>query len=291
MSGIGDLAGLSAPLTKLVESVEKAIGATLGPWQTRRMAKAEAEASITHARAEGETRLILAGADIETEDLRRRTAQRLIHREVQRQANIEAIVTAASDHLPPHVSPEPVDDDWITDFLERCKDVSNHDMKQLWAKILAGEVATPGSFSPRTLHAMKLLSQQDAKIFKLYSSFLFGGDFAPPVRIPCDNDTNTFLLEKGLPPLALSHLKQLGFVESSAGLSSQDLDGIRITCSGDAFRLAANTKRTFLFVEHLTQTGAEIASVIDIPRNPQYLDFIRQHLSRKHAITLLDEST
>ena len=60
------------------------------------------------------------------------------------------------------VSEKPVDEDWIHHFLGNCADVGDKQMQDLWARILAGEVESPGRFSKRFLEFMKCLGKQEA---------------------------------------------------------------------------------------------------------------------------------
>jgi len=61
---------------------------------------------------------------------------------------------------------EPIDFDWFVRFFEESGNISNEEMQDLWASVLAGEVKTPGSFSRKTLDVLRNLSQNDAKLFK-----------------------------------------------------------------------------------------------------------------------------
>ena len=64
------------------------------------------------------------------------------------------------------VSDEKVNEDWTTRFFNYAQDISDDEMQELWARILAGEVKRPNSFSLRTLELIKNLSKQEAEIFK-----------------------------------------------------------------------------------------------------------------------------
>lgn len=58
------------------------------------------------------------------------------------------------------------DFDWHTRFFEACGNVSDEDMQQLWAKLLAGEIYHPGSSSLRTLECLRNLSKEEALLFQ-----------------------------------------------------------------------------------------------------------------------------
>jgi hypothetical protein len=64
-----------------------------------------------------------------------------------------------------------MDDDWVAHFFDKCRNVSNEDMQRLWAKVLAGEANTPGSFSRKTINLVADLNAGDANLFTLLCSF------------------------------------------------------------------------------------------------------------------------
>lgn len=69
------------------------------------------------------------------------------------------------------------DFDWFVRFFEAAGNVSDDTMQNLWAKILAGEISQPSSFSLKTIDVMRNLSKRDAELFiKICShSFMSSG--------------------------------------------------------------------------------------------------------------------
>lgn len=196
-----DLKGWGEPVSKLIDAVRSATGVRYEPNRIRRKARAEADA-----------RIILAKADIQVSEITQRAAHRMIHREVRRQENIDAIVDSAMKQLPDSVAKEPVDDGWLAGFFEQCQDVSGEQLQQLWGRLLAGEVARPGSFSLRTLGMVKVLEASDAKLFTNLRRFIWRG----PVffMLPRTNETDEFLKSAGLYPTVLAHLQTIGLMQA-----------------------------------------------------------------------------
>lgn len=155
----GALSAASAPLTKLVETVSAGLGRVYEPTHLRRMAKAESDKMV-----------VLANAAVEVSDIQRRAADRWLAVEAIRQNNIEAIADKAGSELPASVGDVPVEQGWAAKFFDSCKDVSQEEMQSLWARLLAGEVAAPGSFSLRTLQVLAMLSSAEAKLFDAFCS-------------------------------------------------------------------------------------------------------------------------
>ena len=155
-----DLKGLSEPLTKLVEVVSEGIGTLYAPFGTVRQAKADATSKI-----------ILAEADAEILNIEDRAQKRLIYRESQRQENIEAITSKSALELGDEVSDKEVDQDWVTQFFGHAQDIYDQDLQILWARILAGEVSSPGKYSKRTLQFLKSFDKWEAILFTHICSF------------------------------------------------------------------------------------------------------------------------
>ena len=56
--------------------------------------------------------------------------------------------------------------DWHIRFFEECGTVSDENLRDLWAKLLANEVDTPGNCSFRTLNTLKNLTPREAFLFQ-----------------------------------------------------------------------------------------------------------------------------
>lgn len=56
--------------------------------------------------------------------------------------------------------------DWHIRFFEDSGNISDEELQNIWARILAGEVYHPGSYSLRTLECLKNLSPEEAQLFK-----------------------------------------------------------------------------------------------------------------------------
>ena len=94
--------------------------------------------------------------------LAQRAERRLQMQRERQQHNLERVMALALEYCPEHVSAQDIDPDWFQQFCELILDISNHSMQQLWAKILAGEIASPGKFSLKTLHTLKRMSYKEA---------------------------------------------------------------------------------------------------------------------------------
>jgi uncharacterized repeat protein (TIGR03899 family) len=157
-----DLKAIEKPLVKLIETVRDGVGAVYEPHRIVRKAKAEAQAAII--RAEGE---------VNVEEVAARARARNEWLENRRQVTIEAVSAMAAEFLSETVSEKPVDPDWTVRFFDYCQDVSDQQMQSFWAKLLSGEVTTPGTYSQRTLSIVRDMRPQDALAFTRFSTFLW----------------------------------------------------------------------------------------------------------------------
>ena len=69
------------------------------------------------------------------------------------------------------VSDAAVDQDWFTQFRDKAEKVSDENMQQLWAKVLAGEVKEPGTTSLHAIDFLSKMSKQDAQLIEKLCPF------------------------------------------------------------------------------------------------------------------------
>lgn len=164
------------PTSKLIDAVSGAIGKIYEPTHVRKMADAKAYEIKTIGQAlQNNTNIPIEYTEgnvsantKDFDDLVKRAQSRLGYQEICKQQNIESVTQKAylllSDEK--ECSEEPVDKDWMIRFFNSVEDISDEDMQNLWAKILAGEVKQPKSFSLRTLETLKNLSKDEALLFE-----------------------------------------------------------------------------------------------------------------------------
>ena len=163
-------------------------GPILAPWRASKegraqLISAEAKAGARRIEAHGDADVIRIIAEATYEALQYSVApselakwpveinhsditQRLEFQERKRQANITAVLKDAADTLgDKEVADHEPDPDWTARFFDDVQDVSSADMQNIWARILAGEVETPGRTSLRTLSILRDMCQREAQLF------------------------------------------------------------------------------------------------------------------------------
>jgi len=178
---IKDLLGISKPLLKLVDVVAKGTGVLYKPTSIRKEAKAKADEIRYIAQAEADKIIIVTKAEADSKkmlaiaeaDIEERIKARLCSQELQRQQTIEYITEQSEQYLADHVSDEPVEDDWVKRFFHISQDITNKKLQDVWARILAGEINQPGSYSLRSLEVLKNMTQKEAQIFQRACGLVF----------------------------------------------------------------------------------------------------------------------
>lgn len=90
--------------------------------------------------------------------------------------------------LPPGAEEEPeLDPRWKARFVRDAEDAADETMRDLLARILAGEFERPGAFSLKTLSVVRDLDQRTARLFEAVSPMVVLGNFLPPYADAVDS--------------------------------------------------------------------------------------------------------
>lgn len=264
---LANLGELSKPATVLIEKISGAIGVVFEPHQIKRIARAEAEADK-----------IKAVAKIELTEIQRRAMVRMVQEEGKKQENIESISAQAASTLNDDAKPENVEDDWISYFFDKCKLVSDSEMRGVWARILSGEANSPGSFSKRTVDVVASLDKPDAALFTQLCSFawMIGSSVTPLVFDPDDSIYN----DRGINFNTLTHLETLGLLRFDPqfgflrrGLQSEAV----IFYYGSPFLVGFGDKEdTSLTLGQvlLSQAGQQLAPICGSKPLPEFPEYV-----------------
>jgi len=194
-----NLGELSKPATVLVEKISEAVGGLFKPWQIVRVTRAEAAADQ-----------IRVESQIQISDLQRRAVHRFLVEEGKKQSNIEDITQKALPLLHEESKPQEIENDWITNFFDKCRIVSDEDMRQIWSAVLAGKANSPGAFSRRTVNLLSDLEKRDAELFTKLCGFIWIiGDENPLIF----DFAGRSHINDALKFDELAHLESLGLVQ------------------------------------------------------------------------------
>ena len=194
-------------LEKLMDYTASGVGAIAGLLLAPLRASREGKARLTAAKADAEVRRIEAESDAQSlviiadaqakarqsfdtpiesergmmEISRDNITQKIEFQERKRLANVRSVVTYAAEELQDkEVQDHAPDPDWTARLFDSVQDVSSEEMQRIWAKILSGEVESPGRTSLRTLDTLRNMTKRDAEMFRDVCDFVIrdvGHDF------------------------------------------------------------------------------------------------------------------
>ena len=102
-----------------------------------------------------------------------------------------------------------MDDDWIVNFFDKGRLISDEVMQALWAKVLAGETNSPGKYSRRTVNVLASLDHHDGILFSKLCGFCWSNNRNMPIIF---NTTDLIYTEHGITFQALTHLDSCGLI-------------------------------------------------------------------------------
>ena len=276
--------GLTKPATVLIEKVSDAVGALWEPRQIRRVAQAQADAAMT-----------LAKADIEINEVQRRAAQRFVDEETRKQLNMETILNTAIPDINANAPTEDVEGDWITNFFDKCRSVSDNEMQLLWSRILSGEANAPGSFSRKTVNLVADLDRASAKQFHTLCGFgwQFGNVFSPLIFDFRDQIYN----QRGIGLFSLGELDAIGLVQIgiTTGFQLQELPK-RVTAGYQdrtiQLELPKDTDNTLKVGKVLlTPSGLQLSRIVNPDRIDGFFEYIYDRWAGESLVAPRDDQT
>ncbi len=272
-----DVLGLSQPVTRLIEKISDAIGTWYEPRRIRNVAQAKTDAAFI--KEEGQ---------IKINELQERAMLRFISEEAKKQENIESIIQKAIPLVAEESSkPDEMEDDWIVNFFDKCRIISDDDMQQLWSKILAGEANAPGTYSKRTVNLLGSIEKKDADSFTSFCTFIWNiGDGTTPLiydynaeiynRQILDFETYPHLIELGL--IYCDFLRGFTWRNSNNTLPASYFEKTFVLEIPE--RNKDHQKDPyFMNIGHalLTNSGKELSQICNSKPDDEFLDYVLQN--------------
>lgn len=70
-----------------------------------------------------------------------------------------------------------IDQTWFLNFSNMASNISDDKVQELWSNILTKEIKNPGSFSLRTIEALKNISKEEATLFEKVAKYCINDSF------------------------------------------------------------------------------------------------------------------
>lgn len=170
---------------KLIDYAASGLGRVAGPmmapgraWLEGKALEIEAKpkgrALITDSEAMAQAQAYVQSPETAVQgklDVSQRAEMQFRFQVEKQQRNIEDIVHNAVGNLDgkevPDVKP---DHDWTSRFFVDAQDVSSSQMKELYGRVLSGQIERPGSFSLLSLSVLRNMDQATARLFRTLCS-------------------------------------------------------------------------------------------------------------------------
>jgi hypothetical protein len=144
------------------------------------VASLEGIAAERRAETQGRIKVISTGADQIAAKMKvdpeyaRAAVKKFGQRILREQINLDQISQAAARELGGKgmedagnaPEPPPIDDDWLNSFEKEASQRSTEEMQAMFARILAGEIRKPSTFSVKTIKLLGQLDTRPASLFR-----------------------------------------------------------------------------------------------------------------------------
>jgi hypothetical protein len=170
------------------------------------------------------------------------------------------------------------------DFIARAEsiasDLNDSTLRDLFARVLAGEISRPGGYSMKTLELIRTLDADVARLFDHVRQFVFDGAF-----IFSGEGWDEFLEKRGVPDTVWPELQEAGLVaigDAFSSSSSIEIDNSATWTYGARqlrAELRANADKDWFSITRLTRAGRQIASVLPPTQDDSYFFEVGTHLA------------
>lgn len=258
-----------AALDRLVGDLIDVPRTSIAAFNQRRKARADVrEAMIRRA---GEKAIGKIETDEQAIDL---VVDRMLNEELRKQENKERVAELAMEDLredPPKEEDgfnEEEFTDWMNVFSRYAEDASSERLRELWAKVLAGQIKKNRAFSFGTLRLLSELDPKLAKDFQDVISYRF-----EDIAIVTNQNM------QGAELIKWTSLEDAGLLSSYFGMTLNKEVGdngefIFIQEQHAIIGRAAPNTKIQIPIKKLTKSGQEIASILPKPDGYQALDML-----------------
>jgi uncharacterized repeat protein (TIGR03899 family) len=228
-------------------------------------------------------------------NINQRALKRKQLNEARKQQNVETIMAKAMEYCSESASTEEIDPDWFHQFIQLSEDTSSKMMQALWGRILAGEIAQPGTFSFKSLTILKRMTNKEALSFqhacqlamtnrKDSANQIMYGYYQKPgllnfFSIGKKHHLNLSKLQLPYPELlTLMDIELIYHSEIESGELNKG-EEIEYSYHGQKVKFTAKRNGIALNYFKFTQTGSELARLIRLTPGKSYLNEIEQFFS------------
>jgi len=220
---------------------------------------------------------------------------------LRKQNNLESIIQKSLAYCPNTLPSTKADQDWFNQFTLLAQDVSNNTMQDLWAKILAGEIAQQGSFSLKSLTIFKSMSITDAKLLAKVCSLVVKDSSKKNIRIISgayqtpsffslfskDTQSRVNLNQCGISYSELLTLadNNIIFIQEAESNELHKGEQMKFNFNGKNLTLTAKKKQCGIRFYKFTSIGSELALLISDNPNKDLIPLLESSLRSHFSVS------
>jgi hypothetical protein len=276
------------------DGVELAVGdrtiSRLGSAANWLFPQKHAKAVISAALAERVANKIQSGISLDQQE--QYLVSLIFKKQARDLSNQQAVIDRVNQVLPQVESqvrslPDNRDRGTSQEFLTRAEsiasEISEEQIRMLFARVLAGEACRPGTFSIRTLETVRMMDQNVAKIFDRFRCHLFAGDIVLATQA-----ADKLLKDRNITRGDLLELLDASLTDDTVAITIKDH---REFIYGAKWKMRVsihkNSPEVFFPVIRLTRTGREIARVLPPLVDEGYFHSLGRVLSEEYGSKVL----
>lgn len=268
---IKDLAGLSEPLTKLVDVIANGCKWIAKPYQIKRIADANAYASSVQSKDDFKQGL--------RNSLLEYTQRSMLSiRENRQVENLANIINFAGQELQAidKINDIPVSPEWSSRFFDYAQNICDEEIQIIWGKILAQETATPGKFFKRTLSVLHNMEPIEAKLFAELCQFVLDGAFIHLDTI----HTKYYELNK------LQSMMDCGLVNAQQCNMTYDVNIDTIYFKSHYLKKRSKLQHTKISLPgfSLTDTGNQLYNITQVSSNIEFVKEVKEDIKNTYGV-------
>lgn len=201
---------------------------------------------------------------------------------VRRDVNVSKALLIAAEELENDESPAPekaVDGDWIRRWRDIVGEVSSDELQSIWARLLAGEVKSPGAHSLHTLEVLRNISSDDAQMIAKLAGLSIDG------FIWRHQGQNHFE-RLGLSFTDLLYLEEIGILSGASSALSNTWKNARngifhavIAIGNDGLTVTKDDPNASLQIHGMmfTRAGSKLIELCEAVADSEYLEALGNH--------------
>lgn len=267
---VKDLVGLSEPLKRVIDCLDKGIGLLMHPFVYKRAERAK----LLIEQERSDQNAIIALKEAMAQDMVDVARTSRDRNELHNIAEIYGGAIAELQNFDPSKLPVQFPShEWAAHFYDSSKDCSDDEIRVIWSKILAGEIQSPGKYFKRTLTYLKQLEKHEAEWFVKVCQYLIEDSYLP-----------AFVLRDGTLPLnQFQSLVDCGLLNVTEGNMVINED-CTLSLKSKKLQIRLKEKSYLMRVIILTDSGMQLSQLVQVATDEQYAEKLVMKLNASKQV-------